>query len=337
MSDSSSTNMSREGLCPASTVMYTNTTTNNVTNNAGGENTKKRRYTGVGVLILTVYNNRPHILLGREEFKSIKMDGKYVVPLYEEFGGGIQRRNLSLEENACFELQEETSNLLRFIDNPSVLNAGVNRSYDIPFKESRMYKMYVMYIENVEHVMHLFKYNREKIMSKPTGYYKYKSYLEMDEIKLIPLSDIQKVINNSQNYICHVAEDTYHNNTITARVRHQQSSPHSQDVTHGYKGMLCVDNNTYISRRLSQFLNAPNPITGKSGIYECLDIFQEGFITSRFQSHDGRGHSIRLTPPKLYLDYEQMLKTTISDASKARRPHLRFLDGTQFCSAMVPP
>lgn len=305
---------------------------------------KKRRYTGVGVLILTGHANRPHLLLGREEFKSVKMDGKYMVPLYEEFGGGIQRRNLSLEENACFELQEETSNLFRFTDNPSVLNGGVNRSYDIPFKESRMYKMFVVYIENVDHVMSLFQSNREKIMSQPTSYYKYKAYLEMDELKLVPLADILQVINNNHNYICHVAEDTYHNNAISDQVRHQQSTPYSQCQTYGYQGMLCVNDDTYISRRLAQFLNVPNAQTGKSGIYECLDIFQEGFINSRFRSRDGRGLGLRLLPPQLYLDHEQERRerenqqqpTTPPNSTAYRRPHLRFLDGTQWCGAVVP-
>lgn len=374
-------------LCPASTIIYSpyqssqETQRHNSSKSTSPTKNKKRRYTGVGVLILTVHNNRPYLLLGREEFKSVKMNGRYVMPLYEEFGGGIQRRNLSLEENACFELQEETSNLFRFINDPSVLNAGVNRSYDIPFKESRMYKMYVVYIENVDHVLPIFNSNRQKIMSQPTSYYKYKSYLEMDELKMVPLSDIQQVINNCHNYICHIAEDTYHNNDIAAKVRHQQSTPYSNHQTHGYQGILCVDNNTYISRRLSQFLNGPTTTTGKSGLYECLDVFQSGFITSRFQSLDGKGLGLRLSAPCLYLDHEEEKKerfindtvhtttssnTTIDTStstststshnnntnnynscktienngynasSKARRPHLRFLDGTRYCTAMVP-
>ena len=35
-----------------------------------------------------------------------------MMSIYEEFGGGIQKRSLSLEENACFELQEETTTYL---------------------------------------------------------------------------------------------------------------------------------------------------------------------------------------------------------------------------------
>lgn len=321
-------------LCPASTIVFPSTITGEDNKLSTQSLGKKRRYTGVGVLVLTAYNNRPYVLLGREEFKSVKIDGKYVVPLYEEFGGGIQRRNLSLEENACFELQEETSNLLRFINNPEVLNEGVNRSYDIPFKESRMYKMYVIYIENIVDVLHIFNSNREKIMSQPTTYYKYKSFLEMDELKLVSLADIQNVIDNPLNYICHVAEDTQHNNNIINQIQYQQSAPYSTYKTHGYKGMLCVDDNTYLSRRLAQFLNTPNQITGKSGIFECLDIFQEGFITSRFTSIDGKCQAIQLTPPQLYLDHEQQYNESPYDPlPKNKRPHLRFLDGTRFCSA----
>lgn len=320
------------GLCPASTVTYGATKQDDSSNSKQ----KKRRYTGVGVLVLTNYNNRPHLVLGREEFKSVKIDGEYVVPLYEEFGGGIQKRNLSLEENACFELQEETSNLLRFINNPSVLNAGVNRSYDIPFKESRMYKMYVIYIEDMYKVLHLFNKNREKIMSQPTTYYKYKSYLEMDNIKMVPLADITQVINASHNYMCNMAEDTHYNNYIDDQLIYKQSTPHSTFITNGYKGVLCVDDQTYISRRLAHFLNAPTALTGKSGLYECLDIFQHGFITSRFQSTNGRGLALTLSVPQVYLDHEQMYIESENNPAGQRRSHLRFLDGTIFCTAIPP-
>jgi len=326
----SNENKTHNNLCPASLV------TSNIQELNEKGKPKKRRYTGVGVLVLTNYNNRPHLVLGREEFKSVKIDGEYVVPLYEEFGGGIQKRNLSLEENACFELQEETSNLLRFIGNPGVLNAGVNRSYDIPFKESRMYKMYVIYIEDMYKVLHLFDINREKIISQPTSYYKYKSYLEMDNIKMVPLAEIKQVINSEHNYVCNVADDTYYNNSIAEQMCYKQSTPHSTYQTHGYKGVLCVDDNTYISQRLSQFLNAPTAITGKSGLYECLDIFQNGFITSRFQSSNGRGLGLTLSVPRVYLDHEQMYIESENMVPGQKRSHLRFLDGTMFCIATPP-
>lgn len=326
---SSSGPINASKLCPASTIVYEQL--------LDKDKPKKRRYTGVGVLVITNYNNRPHFVLGREEFKSVKMDGEYVVPLYEEFGGGIQRRNLSLEENACFELQEETSNLLRFISNPSVLNGGVNRSYDIPFKESRMYKMYVIYIEDMYKVLHFFETNREKIKLQPTSYYKYKAYLEMDNLKLVPLEDITHVINGSQNYICSNVDDTYYNNNIENKLQYQQSTPHSKYRTRGYKGTLCVNDDTYISGRLVQFLNMGITATSKSGIFECLDIFQEGFITSRFKSSDGRGLGLRLSIPRIYLDYEQIATESQNAPDGHSRPHLRFLDGTRFCTAMVPP
>ena len=75
--------------------------------------------------------------------------------MYEEFGGGIQKRSLSLECNACFELREETSNLFNFTE-PKVLRKGVNQYFDIPFKNNRMYRIYVVYLEDIEKIIHYF-------------------------------------------------------------------------------------------------------------------------------------------------------------------------------------
>ena len=60
-----------------------------------------------------------------------------MMSIYEEFGGGIQKRSLSLEENACFELQEETTNIFN-ITNPELLNSGINLYFDIPFMQKNV-------------------------------------------------------------------------------------------------------------------------------------------------------------------------------------------------------
>jgi hypothetical protein len=229
--------------------------------NANGEQTtviqsRKRRHTGVGVLILTEYMGNYYMVLGREEYKSIKQNGQYMIPLYEEFGGGIQRRKLGLELNACFELREETSNLLNFTDRPSVLLEGVNRYFDIPFREDRMYRLYVIFIPEFVKVLPYFYMNRACLQRKtryPGG--RLNTYLEMDNIKLVPLDGIKNTINTSGNYICFNHEDTQWN--------YEQKPP--------YKGTLRVDEETFISERLCQFLNSKQGNEG-NGLDACYNI-----------------------------------------------------------------
>ena len=201
---------------------------------------KKRRHTGVGVLIVTEYMGAPYIVLGREEFKSIKQNGQYMIPLYEEFGGGIQRRKQGLELNACFELREETCNLLNFTECPDVLLDGVNRYVDIPFRDDRMYRLYVIYIPKFANILPQFYQNRACLQRKkkyPGG--RINTYLEMDDIKLVSLDAIKEAARKSSNYICFNHEDTQWN--------YENNLP--------YRGTLRVDDDTFISERLCQFLN----------------------------------------------------------------------------------
>lgn len=228
-----------------------------------------RKYTGTGVLILTNYNNKPHFVLGREAYKSIKYNGQYCVSVYEEFGGGIQKPSLGLEQNACFELQEETSNLFNFTD-PTVLTKGINKYFDIPFKTDRIYRIYVVYIENAAHILPYFQQNRDILMKQANTYYKYRHYLEMDDLRLIPLDYIKTTITNKNNYICIYPEDTLHNN-----------SPE----TTKYIGTLRVNADVFISKRLAQFLNTTYA-DDKTGLDWCYSIFTEGFINCKFYSQD---------------------------------------------------
>jgi hypothetical protein len=223
-----------------------------------------RRYTGVGVLIVTNYMNKPHFVLGREAFKSIKVNDNYCVSVYEEFGGGIQKPSLGLETNACFELKEETSNLLD-ISNPEILKKGVNKYFDIPFKEDRLYRIYVVYIENINTILSMFNYNRKTLLTQANNYYKYNHYLEMDNLELISFDSIKSVIGSKQNYICLYPEDNAHNDNVDATT---------------YVGMLHVMNDIFISKRLSQFLNGI--YNGKSGLENCYNIFYDGFINSKY-------------------------------------------------------
>jgi hypothetical protein len=257
---------------------------------------RKRRHTGVGVLLMTSYLGQPYFVLGREEFKSIKQNGQYIIPLYEEFGGGIQYRKLGLELNACFELREETSNLLNFTNTPEVLNSGVNKYFDIPFKTDRMYRIYVVYIPEFVSIMPYFNYNRNCLLKKlknPES--KLKTYLEMDDIKLVSLDAVKHVLNNRGNYICFNQEDTEWNMT--------NSQP-------PYKGILRVDDDTFLSGRLCQFLNAnefisdnyangnnidnTNPGVKQTGLDMCYEIFNSAITT---QIYDKPG-IIRVNKPK---------------------------------------
>lgn len=224
-----------------------------------------RKYTGVGVLILTNYNNKPHLVLGREAYKSIKHDGKYCVSVYEEFGGGIQKPSLGLEQNACFELQEETSNLLRFTD-PTILNKGINKYFDIPFKTDRLYRIYVVYIENIASILPYFQHNRSILQNQVNTYFKYRHYLEMDDLKLVPLDYIKNAVSCKHNYICIYPEDNNHNDL---------------PETTKYIGMLRVNSGTFISKRLTRFLNTMYE-DNKSGLDWCYSIFQNGFINCKY-------------------------------------------------------
>ena len=43
------------------------------------EKIKKRRHTGTGVLVITNINNKPHLVLGRETFKSLQIKDDLII------------------------------------------------------------------------------------------------------------------------------------------------------------------------------------------------------------------------------------------------------------------
>lgn len=202
-----------------------------------------RRYTGVGTLIITKMNNKPYLLLGRESFKSIKHRGSYMVSIFEEFGGGIQRRKATLEDNACYELREETSNLLDFTQTPQILKTH-GTYYDLPFREDRIYRLYMLNIPDIQNIIPYLNLNRQVIsrsLNNPAkgAKSKIKTYLEMDTIKLVSLDAIRFAMEDINNYVCFKAEDTIWN--LNAK-------------QHPYRGILKVDSDTFINERLIQFL-----------------------------------------------------------------------------------
>jgi hypothetical protein len=255
--------------------------------------TKKRRHTGVGVLIITEYMGNPYLVLGREEYKSIKQNGQYMIPLYEEFGGGIQRRKLGLELNACFELREETCNLLNFTSSPDVLLSGVNRYFDIPFREDRMYRLYVVFIPDFVKLLPYFYMNRTCLQRKtryPGG--RLNTYLEMDNIKLVSLDSIKNAIDKSNNYICFNHEDTLWN--------YEQNKP--------YRGTLRVDDDTFISERLCQFLNSKQAaetekVTGLDACYNIYDTVnnQEQIDSNSEDEVKAKHKVIKLAHPQKHM------------------------------------
>lgn len=262
----------------------------------------KRRHTGTGVLVLTNINNKPHIVLGRETFKSIDINSDLSLGMYEEFGGGIQKRALNLETNACFEFREETNNLFNFT-NPKVLTKGVNQYFDIPYKNNRMYRIFVVYLEDIEHIMHLFKLNRTAIQGNKSNYYKYNCFLEMDDIQYFSLDDIKKNIGDNNNYLVLNQEDIKNYNFENKNKIN-------------YNGILKMDSTKFISKRLIQFLNTRYPRQWKegyiqhidtnnndtntmlSGLDYCYQIYDDGFVKSRFKKNKGCDDIIILTNPR---------------------------------------
>jgi hypothetical protein len=141
--------------------------------------------------------------------------------MYEEFGGGIQKKSISLEENALLELDEETCHMFNF-SSADILNSADYKYIDIPFREDRMYRMYIIYIPNLDVKMNIFYNNYNIISNSQSNYYKKRNYLEMDNIALISLDEI--------TYRMQTPDDNVFN-----FVNHK---------------VLCVNDDVFISRRL---------------------------------------------------------------------------------------
>lgn len=224
-------------------------------------NVGARRYTGVGTLILTTIKGQPYLVLGREAFKSIKHRGAYMVSIFEEFGGGIQRRRATLADNACFELREETSNLLDLTECSQILEER-GQHFDLPFRDDRIYRLYVINIPDAHTIIPYLQVNRQIInrsLNNPAKgtKSKIKTYLEMDTIKLVSLSAIQRAMLDINNYVCFKAEDTVWN----------LSSP-----TPPYRGILKVDAETFLNERLVQFLGGIFTDEKRNGCDICRGI-----------------------------------------------------------------
>lgn len=160
----------------------------------------KRRHTGAGILIVTSINKKPYLLLGKENYKSFKLSEDVIIPIYEEFGGGIQSRKCSLEENALKELDEESAHALGWSDPRLLLRKGFI-ALDIPFLTNRMYRLYVIYVPDVKNIIPIFFKNRQIISDHTSTYYKKKNFIEMDELQLISLEMISTSMKNKNNTI----------------------------------------------------------------------------------------------------------------------------------------
>lgn len=207
----------------------------------------KRRHTGAGILVITSLNNKPYLLLGKENYKSLKLSNNVTIPIYEEFGGGIQSRKLSLEENALKELDEETSHILSW-NNPKILLKDGFIQLDVPFMTNRIYRLYLIYIPNVKTIIPNFFRNRQKISEHTSTYYKRKNYIEMDDLRLISLDNIDKSMKNKKNII------NLPNDDVILKLLYQ---------------------NVYLSRRLYNVLKEKYTINNKTktGIEFCYDVF----------------------------------------------------------------
>lgn len=260
----------------------------------------ERRYTGVGTLIITTMNGQPYLVLGREAFKSIKHRGAYMVSIFEEFGGGIQRRRATLADNACFELREETSNLLDLTECSELLENKA-RHFDLPFRDDRIYRLYVINIPDAHTIIPYLQVNRQIInraLNNPAKgtKSKIKTYLEMDTIKLVSLVAIQRAMSDINNYVCFKAEDTVWNLSAT-------QPP--------YRGILKVDSDTFLNERLVQFLG---------GLF--TDDQQRGHeICSKILADDQ--NKLELTKPvKIQDNYYKFLIGTFTFAPVGYLPRL---------------
>ena len=258
----------------------------------------KRRHTGVGVLLITNYFNEPYILLGQENWKSLDYTSiapGIKIPVYEEFGGGIQSRKAGLEKNATFELREETANLFN-IKTPELLSDCPY--FDIPFKRDRMYRLYLVYIENIADYLQYFYMNLDIIKANRQEEDKSDKYLEMENIKLIPLKAISNKNNKPENYLCFHSNENINNNTILLK----QSLTENQSLTEfknkninhqhlGYKGILRIENDVYINSRLIEFFNSSyNGITGLNHTY---NLYKKNVISNMFKNNNMKIKNIK--------------------------------------------
>lgn len=248
--------------------MNTHNSTNEYKKNENSNKTNGRRHTGTGVLIITNYFSEPYLLLGQESWKSLdytKIAKHINLPIYEEFGGGLQTRKVSLEKNATFELREETANLINIKDS-SILSTVPY--FDIPFKKDRMYRLYILYLNNITEYLKYFYMNHNIISQNRQNGDKSNNYLEMSNLKLIPLKVINNKIHNPENYICFNSADNLHNNLMSS----------------GYKGILKLDDDTFLNTRLVEFLNSK--YSGVSGLSHCYNHYKQSAIKELFPNNN---------------------------------------------------
>lgn len=239
----------------------------------------ERRHTGTGVLIITEYLGEPYILLGQDNWKTLDYStvcSGLKLPVYEEFGGGIQTRKVSLEKNASFELREETANLFNF-SNPELLKSCPY--YDIPFRQDRMYRIYIVYLKNIAEYIHYFYINVNTIKDNINlGFTSEKSdnYLEMKNIKLLPLRLFYNVVKKRDHYICFNSTENEYN-----KVNHQ-----------GFKGILRLTDDIYINSRLMLFLNSKyNNVYG-------LDLVNNYYMKANISSSFKNNNNLKIKPIK---------------------------------------
>lgn len=207
----------------------------------------KRRHTGAGILIVTSIDKKPYLLLGKENYKSFKLSDDVIIPVYEEFGGGIQSRKCSLEENALKELDEETAHILGWSDPRILLRKGFVH-LDIPFLTNRMYRLYIIYVPNVKSIIPTFFKNRQTIFEHSSTYYKRENYIEMDDLQLISLETISSSMKNKVN---------------------------TMNLPDGDRILKLDNDNGFLSRRIYSILEATHYVADKkkTGIQCCYQVF----------------------------------------------------------------
>jgi len=174
---------------------------------------------GSGVIIVSVVNGIPCILLPREKQKTklvqYKMNSFNTIlnnnfilsidnfNLHEDIGGGIHYHHLSVEENTIFELYEETAGYI--ICDPNKLKRKILDEYynkynsyiDLEYRKGSIYRCYIIGIEHYHvnisqmnsnlHILNKYRYTHN--IDKP--------FFECDSWSWFPISNFA----NNNNFV----------------------------------------------------------------------------------------------------------------------------------------